>query len=33
MLISFWIPAGAEHSLTNTGEEGSVILVIASPGW
>jgi mannose-6-phosphate isomerase-like protein (cupin superfamily) len=26
-----WIPAGAEYSLTNTGEEGSVILVIASP--
>jgi mannose-6-phosphate isomerase-like protein (cupin superfamily) len=28
-----WIPAGAEHSLTNTGEEGSVVLVIASPEW
>jgi mannose-6-phosphate isomerase-like protein (cupin superfamily) len=28
-----WIPAGAEHSLTNTGEGESVILVIASPGW
>jgi mannose-6-phosphate isomerase-like protein (cupin superfamily) len=27
-----WVPAGAEHSLRNTGEEDSVILVIASQG-
>jgi mannose-6-phosphate isomerase-like protein (cupin superfamily) len=30
---AIWVPAGAEHSLRNTGEEGSVILVIASPAW
>jgi mannose-6-phosphate isomerase-like protein (cupin superfamily) len=28
---AIWIPPGAEHSLSNTGEEGSVILAIASP--
>jgi mannose-6-phosphate isomerase-like protein (cupin superfamily) len=30
---AIWIPAGAEHGLTNTGEDASVILVVASPGW
>ncbi|MEE9611070.1 MAG: cupin domain-containing protein [Desulfatiglandales bacterium] len=28
---AIWIPAGSPHSLTNSGEEDCIILVIASP--
>jgi quercetin dioxygenase-like cupin family protein len=28
---AIWIPAGSPHSLTNTGEEDCIILVVASP--
>ena len=28
---AIWIPVGSPHSLTNTGEEDCVILVVASP--
>ena len=28
-----WVPAGSPHSLTNTGEEVCMILVVASPAW
>ncbi len=30
---AIWIPAGAEHSLSNRGDEECVILVVASPNW
>ena len=28
-----WIPAGSSHSLTNSGEEDLLILVVASSNW
>lgn len=28
---AIWIPAGAEHSLTNNGNEDCILLVVASP--
>jgi mannose-6-phosphate isomerase-like protein (cupin superfamily) len=28
-----WIPVGSAHSLSNSGQEDCVILVIASPAW
>ena len=28
-----WIPAGASHALSNTGDELILILVVASPNW
>ena len=28
-----WVPAGSGHSLTNSGTEVCVILVVASPNW
>jgi mannose-6-phosphate isomerase-like protein (cupin superfamily) len=30
---AIWIPTGALHSLSNSGEEDCVILVVASPPW
>ena len=28
-----WIPAGSEHSLTNSGKSDCLVLVVASPNW
>ena len=30
---AIWIPAGSSHSLTNSGDEQILILVVASPAW
>lgn len=28
-----WIPAGTSHSLTNSGQQDCIVLVVASPNW
>ena len=30
---AIWIPTGSCHSLTNTGNEDCIILVVAAPAW
>jgi mannose-6-phosphate isomerase-like protein (cupin superfamily) len=30
---AIWVPAGSSHSLTNSGTEDCIILVVASPSW
>ncbi|MEJ2724246.1 MAG: cupin domain-containing protein [Deltaproteobacteria bacterium] len=30
---AIWVPAGSAHSLTNSGQEDCMVLVVASPNW